>query len=243
MLPFVFSIGTFVSTVAGGLFAIRFRDKSHLILGFMAGFLLGVVGFEILPAIIAEVQIHRFDPTDVMVAMVAAFLVFHVIERLIVIHHAHESHYAAHHHPQVGVISALALIGHSFMDGLGIGLGFQVSHGVGIVVAAAVISHDFTDGMNTVSVMLTNKNTTAKAVTYLLLDAAAPLLGLCATYVFSFSAHFLVLYLGALAGFLLYIGAADILPEAHSEHSSALTMLMTVGGALLAFALSRTLAI
>ncbi len=32
-----------------------------------------------------------------------------------------------------------------------------------------------------------------------------------------------MLYLGFFAGFLLYIGASDILPEAHSENRSAIT--------------------
>ena len=44
------------------------------------------------------------------------------------------------------------------MDGVGIGLGFQVSPAVGLLVAVAVISHDFTDGMNTITLMLNHKN-------------------------------------------------------------------------------------
>jgi len=45
--------------------------------------------------------------------------------------------------------------------------------------------------------------------------------------------------LGAFAGFLLYIRASDILPEAHSGKSSELTIAMTVAGSLLAFGVSR----
>jgi len=48
------------------------------------------------------------------------------------IHHVHETDYPAHHHPQVGVLSAFALAGHSFMDGVAIGLAFQVSQAVGL---------------------------------------------------------------------------------------------------------------
>jgi len=92
-----------------------------------------------------------------MVALAIGFLVFHILEKTILIHHAHEEEYAQHTHPQVGILSAIALAGHSFMDGLGIGLGFQVSQSMGMLVALAVISHDFTDGMNTVTLMLTHK--------------------------------------------------------------------------------------
>jgi len=168
-------------------------------------------------------------------------LVFHILEKSISIHHAHEGEYAEHKHPHIGMASALALIGHSFMDGVGIGLGFQVGTGVGLLVALAVISHDFTDGMNTISLMLNHKNTTGKAKMFLWFDALAPVLGAASTLLFAISPNFLVLYLGFFAGFLLYIGASDILPEAHSKHSSWLTIFLTVLGAALIFLITRFL--
>lgn len=239
MLPLLLAFGTFVSTLLGGTFAIRFKAKARLLLGFMAGFLLGVVAFEILPEIIRQVNETRIDPTAIMAALVFGFLAFHIAEKLIVLHHAHEGDYAEHHHPRVGVLSALAFMGHSVMDGVSIGLGFQVGGRVGLVVAAAVISHDFTDGMNTATVMLRHRNSTAKAAFFLLLDAVAPIVGLLATLAFTFSPHFLALYLGVFAGFLLYIGASDILPEAHSPRASGWAVVMTVAGSLAAFLVSR----
>ena len=144
-----------------------------------------------------------------------------------------------HKHPDIGVASALALAGHSFMDGVGIGLGFQVSPAIGILVAIAVISHDFTDGMNTVSLMLNNKNSDKKSKIFLLLDAITPVLGAASTLFFKVSPHFLVLYLGFFAGFLLYIGASDILPEAHSKQSSYQLMGLTILGTLFIFIITR----
>jgi ZIP family zinc transporter len=118
------------------------------------------------------------------------------------------------------------------MDGVGIGLGFQVSPTVGALVALAVIAHDFTDGMNTVTLMLTHKNTARQATKFLLIDALAPVLGALSTLLFTVSESFLLAYLGFFAGFLLYIGASDILPEAHSKHSSWKTVVLTVLGTL-----------
>ena len=169
------------------------------------------------------------------------FLLFHVLEKLIVIHHAHEGDYAEHKHPHIGVASALALAAHSFMDGVGIGLGFHVNNATGVLVALAVISHDFTDGMNTVTLMLNHRNTNAKAKLFLLLDALAPVLGALSTLLFTVGPHFLTLYLGFFAGFLLYIGASDILPEAHSTKPSGLTIILTIFGTALVFAVTRIL--
>ena len=233
------AVATFFSTVTGGLFSIYHKDKLHRIMGFTAGVLLGVVFFDVFPEIIELIKKNNMNSTIVMVSLVLGFLIFHILEKTILIHHSHEEEYADHKHPQVGIFSALALAGHSFMDGVGIGLGFQVSPSVGLLVAVAVIAHDFTDGMNTVSLMLTHKNSTRKAVWFLLLDAATPILGAFSTLFFKLPENFLVLYLGFFAGFLLYIGASDILPEAHSKNSSTRTILLTLLGVILIFLITR----
>ena len=235
----IFSIATFFSTFIGGLFSIKFKDKLHTIMCFTAGVLVGVFSFDIMPEIINEVKEHNFDPTGAMIAFVAGYMIFHVLEKSILIHHAHEKEYADHKHPQVGILSALALAGHSFMDGVGIGLGFQTNTKVGILVAIAVISHDFTDGMNTVTLMLINKNTPRRAKWFLLLDSLTPILGAASTLLFTLPPYFLVLYLGFFGGFLMYIGASDILPEAHSKHSSLKMIGLTALGLLFVFLVSE----
>jgi zinc transporter ZupT len=220
----VLSLAAFFSTFAGGLFALKFRDRLHFILSFTAGVLLGVVIFDIVPEIFKLSQERGIDTTGAMIAIVVGFLFFHSLEKLILVHQTHEADYAAHHHPQVGVLSALALAGHSFMDGVGIGLGFQVSEAAGIIVAIAVIAHDFCDGLNTVGLMLVHHNTTRLSFAMLALDALTPILGAASTLFFKVPPSILALYLGFFAGFLLYIGASDILPEAHSQNRSAITM-------------------
>lgn len=235
----ILSIATFVSTMLGGLFAVKYKKHLHLIMGFTAGVLLGVVAFDVLPEIIEQVSSGGFKPIEPMIALVFGFLLFHILEKVMVIHHGHEGDYAEHKHPKVGVFSALALAGHSFMDGVGIGLGFQINPAVGLLVAIAVISHDFTDGMNTVALMLSHNNTPQKSKLFLLIDALAPVLGAASTLLFTVSSHFLLWYLGFFAGFLLYIGASDILPEAHSKQSSFKLIGLTCLGALLIFLITR----
>jgi zinc and cadmium transporter len=238
MLPIILAATTFVSTFAGGMFALRNRDRLHRILGFTAGILIGVVAFDLLPEIYSLVRDNHASDRYAMVALVCGFLAFHIIEKSILIHHSQEDEYGSHHHPQVGVISALALAAHSFFDGLAIGLGFQASNTIGVAVAIAVIAHDFSDGINTVSMMLINKNNRRRTLQLLLVDALAPVLGAVSTLFFTVSEGALVIYLGFFAGFLLYIGASEILPEAHSKHSSYRTIVLTVLGAAVMFAIS-----
>jgi|SRR5581483_3855241 len=237
--PLLFSILTFISTFSGGLFAVRFKGKIHYIMSFAAGVLMGIVAFDIFPEIINQVGTYGFRPIDVMVALIAGFFIFHILEKSILIHHSHETEYAEHKHPHVGVLSALALAGHSFMDGVAIGLGFQVNSVLGFLIALAVISHDFTDGMNTVTLMLSHKNTDRRAKLFLLLTAATPILGVLSTFFFQVPAYVLFLYLGFFAGFLLYIGASDILPEAHYQKSSYTLIALTLLGTFVIFIITR----
>src|SRR5947209_19547350 len=112
-----------------------------------------------------------------MLALIGGFLLFHIVEKSILIHFSHEEQYAVHKHPLVGILSAVALTGHSFLDGVGIGIGFQVSAAVGLIVSIAVISHDFSDGLNTVTLMIANKNTSRRSFLLLLADADTPVAG------------------------------------------------------------------
>jgi zinc transporter ZupT len=239
MLPILLSAATFFSTLLGGLTALKNKDRFHRFLGYTAGVLLGVVAFDLLPEIFKTLDLQHGEPTGAMIALVCGFLLFHIVEKSILIHHSQESEYEVHHHPQVGIASALALCGHSFLDGVGIGLGFQAGTGIGIAVAIAVIAHDFSDGLNTVNLMLLNKNKSKRAIVFLLLDAIAPVLGALSTLRFHISDAGLVLYLGFFAGFLLYIGASEILPEAHSKHSSYTTIMLTVLGVAFMFTVTR----
>jgi zinc transporter ZupT len=228
----LFIILTSLATLIGGLIALQLQSRIHLLLGFTAGVILSVVSFDILPEIVELAARLGVDIHMAFIPLVGGFLIFHVLEKYVLIHHAHEHEYGDHRHPSIGIGSALALIGHSFLDGVGIGLAFQVSHATGVAIAFAVLAHDFSDGINTVSLMLSSNNSKAKALIFLIADAIAPILGALSTLLFTISSQFGLVYLGLFAGFLLYIGASDILPEAHSKHSKWTTVLMTVIGAV-----------
>jgi ZIP family zinc transporter len=181
MSPVLLAFAAFGSTLGGGALALRFRHRLHHLLGFTAGVLLGVVAFDLLPEMFGLAHDHELEARAAMVALVAGFLVFHALEKFVLVHPVHETHYAHHHHPHVGAVSALVLAGHSVMDGVAIGIAFQVSTAVGLTVTLAVVAHDFSDGLNTVSLMLRHGNPVGRAVAMLLVDAVAPVLGAAST--------------------------------------------------------------
>jgi ZIP family zinc transporter len=232
MYAIIFAVFSAIAAELGGYLALGKRKNLNLTLGFTAGVLIGLVAFDLLPEIFGIIERENMNELLPMVALVAGFLLFHTVEKVILIHHSAEHEYAVHNHPHVGFASAFALIGHSFLDGISIGLAFQVNSTVGIAVAVAVIGHRFADGFNGVNLMLLNKNTPSQARKTLAIVAVAPILGALSTLFWTLPESALGIYLGFFAGFLLYIGASDILPQAHSKGSSRLTILYTFAGAI-----------
>ena len=231
-MPLVFALLTVAATALGGLVAFKAKDRLHLVLGLSGGVLLGLVAFDLLPEIFDLSASTVGGVPVVMLAFVAGFLGLHILERSAGVHEPPDSDYGSHSHAhaRVGWLGAGGLVLHSFFDGVAIGLGFQISQGIGLAVAFAVLTHDFADGLNTVGIMLRHGNDRRHAIRMLVADALAPALGVLSTLLFTVPDSVLAIYLGAFAGFLTYLAAADILPEAHSRHPARLTLLSTAVG-------------
>lgn len=235
------AVSTFIAVLSGGLLALKVKSHLNRIMGFTAGVILGVVCLEILPEIIHLVQEGKTIAQIPMLAMVFGFLIIHIIEKVILIHHSEENDYAQHTHPHVGLLSAIMLVVHSFLDGLGIAVGFMIDPKIGLLIGIAVIGHNFADGLNTVALLLAHNNSTFKSKIFLLIAAIAPSLGIALSFIISIPENFLAIYLGYFAGSLLYIGASEILPEAHRENNSYSTVLLTILGVFLILLLTRAL--
>lgn len=239
MLAILFTVFMFLSTLLGGIFAIKKIKQLRHILGFTAGIIIGVLAFDILPEMFKIIAEFELDPTWPMIALVVGFLGFHIAEKLLLIHNEHETQYGKHKHPQVGMLSSLALGGHGFMDGIGIGIAFQVNVAIGVAVSLALIAHKFADGLNAASLMLAHKNSVQRTMHMVIINALLPIAGALSTLFFTISEQYLPLYLGFFAGFLLYIGASDILPQAHDEKSDKFTIVLTVLGVIFMFLATR----
>lgn len=217
------AIATFFSTLLGGVFALRLRDRLHLILGFSAGAVIAVAFFDLMPEAIQLASAH--EPSTLTGYMALGFLAYLCVDRFFSLNSGEE-------HSHRGTLGAGSLSLHSFLDGVGVGLAFQVSAAVGLVVAIAVLAHDFSDGINTVSMVTKNGGSRTSALRWLALDALAPAAGIILTLFISVSDDTLGLLLSVFAGFFLYIGASDLIPESHHAHPTFYTTAMTVAGAL-----------
>jgi zinc transporter ZupT len=228
MTLLLIGIATGISTFIGGSLALRFKDHIHLILGFSAGAVIGVALFDLMTEALAIGE--QYHPISVITSVIGfGFLAYMLLDRAILVFAKDKGSHSGH-------VGAGSLTIHSFLDGLGIGLAFQVSTALGAVVAIAVLAHDFSDGINTVNLSLAGTGKPRAAQLWLIADAIAPLLGIGATFLFTVPPQYFSIVLALFSGFFLYIGASELLPDSHHRYPRFLTSLMTILGALLIYA-------
>jgi ZIP family zinc transporter len=216
--------------MTGGFLALRLKQQLPLALGFSAGAVIGVAFFDLLPEAFA---LGRGDTSMLVGAAALGFFLYAVIDRFA--GHEHNCHDTPHR----GVIGAASFSAHSLLDGLAVGLAFQVDRQVGLVVTAAVLAHDFADGLNTVNVVTRHGASRTAALRWLAVDAAAPVVGVALSFAFTLSAATMSLVLAGFGGFFLYIGACDLLPASQRARPGLVTLGATFAGAAFLFTATR----
>lgn len=231
---------TATATAAGGLLALRAKDRLHLVLGLAAGLLLGLVAFDLLPEVFSMSSLEILGAPAVSIAIVAGFLLLHIYERAFGSHEPAESEYGHEHEHSINVaggLGALAMGGHVFLDGMALGVAFTIDEKLGIAVFVALLVHAFSDGLNTVSLLIKSGKWTKKGVWLLGLDSIARISGAIVGSSLALSENFTALYLAAFSGILIYLATSHILPEAHARHASRWTLVSTIAGVLVMWAL------
>jgi zinc transporter ZupT len=238
----IFSVATFFSTLVGGIVAVKLSNRLGFLAAFVSGVLIAVPLFDLLPEGLRIARSAEVPTNHVMYAVAVGFLSLFMLDRYFSVHRICEGGVCRNvRHPKAGFFGASELSLHSFMDGLAIGLGFQVDYQAGLIVGMAVIAHDFSDGMNTVTVMLSAGSSWKTSVRMLLLDAVAPMLGATSTLFFYLPQWYLAYLLPFFAGGFFYLGASDLLPEAHEKNPPLVSLLSTVGGFLVIFAVVQAI--
>jgi zinc transporter ZupT len=222
---------TFLCTLLGGFITIKFKKYLPYFFAFAAGSLIAVSFLDLLPESIKIANDIGFSLRYVMMTVVGSFFIYSLLERFFLTHHMHEDDDHGH---IMGPIGSGSLILHSLLDGIAIGSAFRVNPSIGLIVALAVIFHDFTDGINTVSLMLKNKQNLKATILFLGMDAVAPVIGVALTTFINIPQNILVLILSIFIGEFIYIGGATLLPEIREHKSKKIALAMGLGIVLIA---------
>ena len=244
MLVITLAATTVLATFAGGMLALRAKDRFHLVLGLSAGLLLGLVGFDLLPEIFEMNQNNVAGVRTVSIALILGFLSLHFIEQFVGSHEPADSDYG-HDHTHAfeiaGTLGALAMACHIFLDGVALALAFKVSDALGIAVFIAMLVHAFSDGLNTVALLIKTDQWKKRGKYLLVVDAIARVGGAAIGSALTISDSNLAIYLAVFSGIVIYLATSHILPEAHSKHPSKVTMLATLSGVVIMWAVVSNL--
>ena len=222
----ILALITFLSTLLGGFIVLKFEKSLSIIFAFAAGSVLTVALMEILPESLDIANKFGIPVKYIMMSVVLSFLFFIILEKQFSTHPIKGIISEGH---VMGPIGAGSLILLSFLDGLTMGIAFQVRVSIGIVVSLSVIIHDLPDGINTVVLMLKSEQSKKKALFFLLMDGFAPLLGVLLTSIILIPKNVLAILLAVFAGEFIFVGSASLLPESQEHSVPRIAVAATLG--------------
>ena len=210
LATFLVSLISFIGVITLSLKK-KFLDKILvLIIAFASGALMGGAFLHLIP----EASI-ALTPFSVSIYVLAGFVLFFLIEKILHWRHCHEGECAVH------PFSYLMMIGdavHNFFDGLIIAASFIVSPLIGITSTVAIALHEIPQEIGDFGVLLYGGMKPKKAVFINFMMALTAMLGgLIGFFLIGSIKSLSTAILPIAAGGFIYISASDLLPELKKE--------------------------
>jgi zinc and cadmium transporter len=207
---------------------------SHYVNSFAAGLILGVAFFHLFPESLELSQ-------NALLYIFLGFLVFYLLESLMVLHSGSEIHFKGKRNPKhtKGMVMFSGLFFHSLLDGIIIGVGFEIDPKVGLLTSLGIIMHEVPEGVTSFSLLIASitRNTALKmSIAVALATPLGALISLA--FIGGLSESTVGLLLAMAGGSFLYIGASDLIPETHEEKGVANAAFLLFG-ILFLFSLSK----
>ena len=213
------------ANVFGGTIIVqRNWDQSYLkyFVALGAGFMLATATLEIIPASL------DLREKDAPLLILAGYLITHFFEHTLTPHfhfgeETHADQFVAAHK---GFSVLLALMIHTFFDGIAIASGFIVSNWLGWIIFVAVFLHKIPEGFTVASVMLASGRSRRLAWSASVLLGAATFAGVLTMAVFK--GH-VGIGLPLSGGVTIYVAASDLMPEVNREPGTKMAMVVLLG--------------
>jgi len=177
------------------------KIQPRYIIAFASGVLLAVTFFEILP---------EADLKSDSSFLALGFVAFYVLEKVMMIHACGETECETHH---IGPISVVGMALDNVVDGAGIAVGYLIDPVLGLTITVAVVFHEIPQGMTSAFIM--REAHWSRRGIFLTLALAGLLYPVGALLAGMIPPEFQQRMLAFIAGDFIYIGASDLLPEAH----------------------------
>ena len=257
-----YSVLAGIATIAGTLLILyRYqwaRHNSIHLMSFAAGIMLALAFLHLIPEAVhmgheseehleeaehesdthAEEAEHNDEGKLTFIFILLGIAIFHALENIVRIHPRHDVDAEdPHRHGSLSVLSITGLTFHSAIDGIIIAVGFKAGFQIGMMTTIAVILHEMPEGIVTTSILLHDAMEKSRVFWFSLLVAIATPVGAIVSYFVlgEASVDLLRILLALAAGSFIYIAAADLIPETHSEEKRLNTVVLIIGMAVLYF--------
>lgn len=221
MIPLLYALITSIGTLTGGMLPmythLRLIEQRYMV-AFAGGTMVAIALFDL----IAEMQSHN------AAALLTGFFVVYLLEKLVMLHSCGETECEAH---TIGWSALIGIAAESLIDGVAIAVGFRAAPALGLLIALTVFIHEVPRGLTTTIIMQEAGYSRLKTWGVLAVDAGfAPLGVLLAGLIPSSSIEWSI---GFTAGVFLYVGASDLLPDAHRRFNLRVVITTLAGGGLI----------
>lgn len=211
LAAFLVSMGSLIGIFTLSLKTERLSKILLLFVSLSAGAFLGGAFFHLLP----EASIY-FEPELLFSLVLAAFIVFFLIEKILHWRHCHQGGSCDIH--TFGYMNLIGDSIHNLIDGFILAAAFLTSVPLGIVTMIAIALHEIPQEISDFGVLLYAGFSKKKALVLNFLVALMVVVGSVVGYFLSFiTESFVPFLLPVAAGGFLYIAASDLMPEIRKE--------------------------
>lgn len=224
IVPALIAGAGFGGIALGGMAGLRIGPRlRHAAAAVAAGILLAVAFAELFPE-----ALYEADPKAAALWFLGGFATLFVVE---VVTRGHTHHETEEEHVEHSSLTPFVtgLLLHNFVDGAVLAAGHEVSNEASAALAVGIIVHQLPVAISFAAVARTvSARVSVEKVWAVVLAATIPLGALVTSAIPGLEGQELGALLAAAAGALGYIAAGHLLPEAHAEHPSAVSMLFPV---------------
>lgn len=207
------------SDIVGGLLFLRSRFRliqTRYAVGFASGILVSAAFMELIPAA---------DVSQNAVVVLLGFFTFYLVEKAIMLHSCGEEECEAH---TVDWIAVVGMASDNIVDGIGIAIGYMTSPSLGFLITLAVVAHEIPQGFTTAALATRGGFRFWRIILFLVIAGAIyPVGAILSTFIPS---TFYTIAIAFVAGDFIYIGAGDLLAEAHKKFNARVVTSVVLGG-------------
>jgi len=207
------------SDILGGLLFLRSRFRllqTRYAVGFASGILVSAAFMELIPAA---------DVSQNAVVVLLGFFTFYLVEKAIMLHSCGEEECEAH---SVDWIAVAGMASDNIVDGIGIAIGYMTSPSLGFLITLAVVAHEIPQGFTTAALATRGGFRFWRIIFFLVVAGAIyPVGAALSTFIPS---TLYTIAIAFVAGDFIYIGAGDLLAEAHKKFNARVVTSVILGG-------------